>query len=425
LFDLPPGKGGAGSPGSFRTCAAAAVLVVFQPFQMAPFTAPPADSTFSRAVGNIEYDSGPLSPMPPRGVTGVTAVGAVDPRAKATAWYGRIMRRLPTDLASMATGHFVAFVAEYRDGVAANARCDMNANGDLSDDPELQLYSYPGDPRTRSFLVDLGKLPREGGRERLHRIVLEPSSEQPRFRAQLVHAMVGTVTLDGMPHFAFLHDGNGDGMYTRDLADGLFVDLDDDGRIVVDQMSEEFGPFSVPFTMGAASYEVAAVDPEGRTLSLRHLGPGRALPAAPAIGQPVPDFEVPDTSGVTRRISDFRGQYALLYFWSSTCGTCVAQAEDLVHLHERFRAARLEILGISYDTDRQAMEAFRAKHHQTWPTSFSGRQLWEDPVGRIYRERGSGILYLVDPKGILQGTYSSLADLSAMLETLIPSGGAT
>ena len=389
-------------------------------FLMAESSGPPpsgasslVDYTFTLGVGNIEYETRLLSPAPPIGVTGAAA----SQDAMVTSWYGHIMRRRPQDLASMSTVHSVAFVADYKDGVALRARCDANANGDLSDDTDLKLYAYPGDGQARAFLIDLGKLPGEDGRERLNRIVLDTSAGAPHFRAQLVHAMLGTVTLEGKPHFAFLHDGNGDGVYTRDLADGLFVDLDDDGRITVDQMSDEFGPFSVPFTMGVSSYEVTAIDPEGRSLSLRALGPSPSLPAIPVRGMPAPDFRVSDTSGRVRGLSDYRGRYALLYFWSSTCGKCADQAGDLVRLVERFRPAGLEILGISYDTDRRAMESFRAKNHQTWPTSFSGRQLWEDPVGRIYRERGSGILYLIDPRGICQGTYTNLEDLASQLES--------
>ena len=245
---------------------------------LAPAAAPAQTITFSRAVANIEYLTDRLAPKPPPGVTGMPAITG-------SPWYGRILRRLPEDLPTLATTHFIPFVVEYREGRPARAWVDRDRDGDLAGEQPLELAGYPGEPDARSFLVDVAG---GGTAERLTRVVLEPLAAAapassgggpapgPRYRMQMVHAMVGTVSLEGKPHHAFLHDGNGDGSYTRDVADGLFVDRDDDGRVVVDQMSDEFGSFSVPFTMGSHRYEVAEVDVEGRRITLRDLGPAAA-----------------------------------------------------------------------------------------------------------------------------------------------------
>ncbi|HUD70405.1 MAG TPA: hypothetical protein VMQ62_00460, partial [Dongiaceae bacterium] len=101
---------------------------------------------------------------------------------------------------------------------------------------------------------------------------------------------------------------------------------------------------------------------------------------------------------------------------SSTCRTCRGQADPLTRLYDRLHAGGLEILAISYDTDRAVMESFRAAHRQTWPTSWSGRALWEDPTGWRYRERGTGVFYLVDASGRLAAHTADLGAIEAALD---------
>ena len=378
--------------------------------------------TLTRSVANVEFLRATLFPAPPQGAPRLPAI-------EGAAWHGEIVRRLPEDVAGFGTAHFVPFVAEYVEGVASRAWCDTNLDGDLADAPPLPLSRYPPIPGARSFLADLRWPVGSGDRtilvERTIRVVLEPSagpgsSDPPRYRLQSVFAMTGTAEFEGRPHRVFLFDGDGDGLYTRGLADGLFADLDDDGRVVVDQMGPEFGSFSVPFTLGATAYEVTALDPEGRQVTLCALGPGAARPPAPSIGAPAPDFSFTSSDGRPVRLSALRGRPVLVYFWSSSCRTCARQAAGLRRLYDRFQAAGLEIVGISYDADRAAMEAFRAAHGQTWPTSFSGRQLWEDPIGRLYRERGTGMLYLVDRSGALVLITSDLGPIESALADRTP-----
>lgn len=376
---------------------------------------------FTRAVANVEFARMSL-------LAGLPPDGATLPAMAGRAWHGQIVRRLDEEIAALGTGHFVPFVVEYVDGIAARAWCDTDLDGDPADAPPLALSPYPAIEGARSFLATLRWTARRGGRstavERTIRVVLEPvigddPQTAPLFRLQSVFAMLGTLDLGGREHRAFLYDGDGDGLYTRTFADGLFVDLNDDGRFVVDPMGPEFGPFTVPFAIGATSYEVARVDPEGREVVLHALGPAATAPPAPSVGAPAPDFSFTATDGRERRLSDFRGRPVLIYFWSSSCPACASQADRLRTLYDRLGPAGLEILGISYDTDRASMEAFRARHGQSWPTSFSGHQLWEDPIGRLYRERGTGVFYVVNPSGSLVQVTSAIDSIESALTGLL------
>lgn len=374
--------------------------------------------SFERTIGNVEYSAISLSRVRPPGVKKV-------PEVAGDVWFGSIMRRVPGD-GLRDSSHYVPFMAEYVLGQASRAWCDTNFNGDITDDSPVRLHSYPAVRGARSFLVDLRWTARADSKEvpvdRKVRVVLGPAEEvdqAPTSRVHQVFAMVGTVKLEDRPHRAFLFDGNGDGLYTRNFFDGLFVDLDDNLHFDIDQMSEEFAPFGVPFHMGGGIYEVVSVDPEGHEISIREIGATKAT-EPPKVGALAPEFEFQDTTGRLQRLRDYRGRYVLLSFWASWCGNSVEEVETLRAIYDRFHPLGLDILGVSYDTDRAAMEAFRKEHRQTWPTSFSGRMFWEDSIGRMYQARWPGFLALINREGILEGIYDDPEVVVSPLAEVMP-----
>lgn len=377
--------------------------------------APDVHAEFKTIVANLEYSTVGFSPEAPDGVTGRSAAAA------STIWYGRIARRLPGE-GPRESRHYVPFAVEYSHGSASKAWCDLDFDGDLNDEAPLPLNLYPVGHDARSFLVDLRWTSRIGEKElkieRKVRVVLKPQADEqapPEYRVELVHAMGGSVVIAGKAHDAVLFDGDGDGLYTDQFGDGVFIDLDDNSHFDVDQMSEEFGPFSVPFAMAGGLWQLGSVDPEGRELTLRYL---HASPETSPVkvGKPAPRFSYKDSEGHDWNLADLHGRPALVYFWATWCGNCRRQSEQLKRIYERFHGGGLEILAVSYDTDRAAMEAFRVSNGHSWPTSFSGHMLWEDPVGRLYHARAPCAAYLVDQEGLLDGIFGDMDQLEARLE---------
>ena len=50
------------------------------------------------------------------------------------------------------------------------------------------------------------------------------------------------------------------------------------------------------------------------------------------VGTDAPDFELPDLTGVSRKLSEFRGRDVLLIFFNPKCGFCTKMADDLAAL---------------------------------------------------------------------------------------------
>ncbi|MCB1736901.1 MAG: peroxiredoxin [Gammaproteobacteria bacterium] len=82
---------------------------------------------------------------------------------------------------------------------------------------------------------------------------------------------------------------------------------------------------------------------------------------APAIGDTLPDFELPATGNQNIALSALRGQSVVLFFYpkASTPG-CTREGQQFRDLHAQFVAANAVVLGISRDGVK-AQENFKAK----------------------------------------------------------------
>ena len=69
------------------------------------------------------------------------------------------------------------------------------------------------------------------------------------------------------------------------------------------------------------------------------------------IGTKAPDFTLPDQNGVSRSLSDYRGQKVILYFYPKdmTSG-CTKQACAFGELYPQFREKGAVVLGVSKDS---------------------------------------------------------------------------
>ena len=80
-----------------------------------------------------------------------------------------------------------------------------------------------------------------------------------------------------------------------------------------------------------------------------------------AVGKKVPNFSAPATRDLTFKLSDYKGERLVLYFYpkDSTPG-CTTEGQDFRDNFRRFRARKTRIFGISRDS-LKSHENFRAK----------------------------------------------------------------
>ena len=87
----------------------------------------------------------------------------------------------------------------------------------------------------------------------------------------------------------------------------------------------------------------------------------------PSAGTPSLDFVLKDMNGADVRLADFKGRPVLINFWATWCAPCKAEVPWLVEFAEKYRGERLAVLGISVDDEPEAIRAFAAEYHVTYP----------------------------------------------------------
>lgn len=127
------------------------------------------------------------------------------------------------------------------------------------------------------------------------------------------------------------------------------------------------------------------------------------------LNQPVPDFALPATSGTTFKLSDFLGQYVVVYFYpkDSTPG-CTTQGMQFRDAFADFQQANTQIVGISRDTVK-SHENFKAKFSFPFELAADTEELACNIFGVIkmknmYGKQVRGIersTFVIDPKGVL------------------------
>ncbi len=117
------------------------------------------------------------------------------------------------------------------------------------------------------------------------------------------------------------------------------------------------------------------------------------------VGDVAPVFEASTIDGSTLKLADYRGKVVLLDFWASWCGPCVAEMPNVIAAYEKFHEKGFEIVGLSLDDDRPALDAFLAEHPgMKWRQVFDGKA-WESEPALLYGVDAIPFTLLLDREG--------------------------
>jgi peroxiredoxin/uncharacterized membrane protein YphA (DoxX/SURF4 family) len=140
-------------------------------------------------------------------------------------------------------------------------------------------------------------------------------------------------------------------------------------------------------------------------------------PAGPKIGEPAPDFSLPDLVGKTVRLSDFRGSPTLVLFWRPSCGFCERMLPDLKVWETNARNGAPRLLVVSTDSvaDNQAM-GLRS------PIVLDNKGM---SVGRQFGANGTPMAVLVDAEGKIASELAAGAPavLELAMRKVAPTSG--
>jgi peroxiredoxin len=142
----------------------------------------------------------------------------------------------------------------------------------------------------------------------------------------------------------------------------------------------------------------ALLDRFGESANIRQKVQGD-LKRLDQVGKTAPRFTAEDFQGRTIRSEALRGKYVLLDFWATWCGPCVAELPRLQAAYRSYHDAGLEIIGISLDETREAVEDFVKARKVPWPQVHG-----PGGAGDLVQMFGVSTIpatYLIDPKGTI------------------------
>ncbi len=134
------------------------------------------------------------------------------------------------------------------------------------------------------------------------------------------------------------------------------------------------------------------------------------------VGDLAPDFALPDQQGHIRRLSDFRGQWVVLYFYprDNTPG-CTKQACGFRDLFPEFQKRKVAVLGISVDSVR-SHEGFARKYDLPFPLLADQKKevvraygVWGEKTFMGRQTMGTHrTSFLIDPEGRIAKIYEKV-----------------
>ncbi len=162
------------------------------------------------------------------------------------------------------------------------------------------------------------------------------------------------------------------------------------------------GSFTMPAVAGGVSDEPLDVG----TLTMAQVA---------AVGSQAPDFSVTALDGSAWKLSEQKGKYVLLEFWSATYSPGTAVQPKLAEVWNAFgKDARFTMIGLSMgDQDGAATKKFVEGHDIHWPVAALGRD--RRPLLVEYPMQGFPMFWLIGPDGMVVG-QNVKAD---QLETLV------
>jgi peroxiredoxin len=136
-------------------------------------------------------------------------------------------------------------------------------------------------------------------------------------------------------------------------------------------------------------------------------------------GAPVPDFGVAALNGQSLKLSDYRGKYVLVEFWSSWSQPSLSSVPFLKTVHEKYGpTGKCVVLGLNLDADLETARSFATRLHMNWPQGALGSWLQTSLLAQL-GARSVPAAFLIDPAGRLVAANLSGPDICRTIERLL------
>ncbi len=122
-----------------------------------------------------------------------------------------------------------------------------------------------------------------------------------------------------------------------------------------------------------------------------------------------------DLKGAEIDLAKMQDKVILVDFWATWCGPCVAEMPNVIAAYTAYHDKGFEVVGISLDEDKAAVENFTSENKMPWPQYFDGKG-WENELAQQFGIKGIPATFLVGKGGKIIASNLRGTDLETAIE---------